>query len=168
MSLDADLLEQAVTLARLDPRRPKQANLRRAVSSAYYALFHLLTGDAAGLYADEFEVAARICRTHNHGDMKKVSAQFAGNKLPKALQPRGSYTTPPELKVVADAFVRLQQFRHEADYDLTRTFSRNETHDILRQAQGAFEAWDRVKKTDDARLYLACFLLWDRWDKEQR
>ncbi len=42
MSLHADLLDPAEQLAQLDPRRPKQANLRRAVSSAYYALFHLL------------------------------------------------------------------------------------------------------------------------------
>jgi hypothetical protein len=40
MSLHADLLEQAEHLAQLDPTRPKQANLRRAVSSAYYALIH--------------------------------------------------------------------------------------------------------------------------------
>ena len=51
MSLHADLLEQAEQLAQLDPRRPKQANLRRAVSSAYYALFHLLTWEASALYA---------------------------------------------------------------------------------------------------------------------
>jgi hypothetical protein len=70
--------------------------------------------------------------------------------------------------VVAEAFVRLQQLRHEADYDLTRTFSRTETLEIVREAQNAFEAWGRVRKTDDARLYLACFLLWDRWDKEPR
>src|SRR5688500_10448755 len=119
MSLHADLLEQAGNLARLDPTRPKQVNLRRAVSSAYYALFHLLTSESAALYAAEFALAARIGRTHNHGDMRKVSAQFGGNKLPRAIQPSGAYTTPPDLKVVADAFVRLQQLRHEADYDLT-------------------------------------------------
>jgi hypothetical protein len=97
-----------------------------------------------------------------------VSVQFGGSKLPKALQPRGSYTTPADLKVVADAFVFLQQVRHDADYDLTRTFRRSETLDIIEQAQDAFAAWERVSKTDDARLYLACFLLWDRWDKEPR
>lgn len=168
MSLHDDLLEQAAQLTRLDPTRPKQANLRRAVSSAYYALFHLLCGESAGMYAAEFGLAARICRTHNHGDMKKVSAQFGGSKHPKAIQPRGTYTTPADLKTVADTFVRLQQFRHEADYDLTRTFTRNETLDIVRQAQEAFEAWGKVRKSDDARLYLACFLLWERWDKEPR
>jgi hypothetical protein len=42
-----DLLEQAVRLAKLDAKRPKQANLRRAISSAYYALFQLnLPGNA--------------------------------------------------------------------------------------------------------------------------
>ena len=67
MSLHADLLEQAEQLAQLDPRRPKQANLRRAVSSAYYALFHLLTSEASALYAGEPGLASRINRTHNHG-----------------------------------------------------------------------------------------------------
>jgi hypothetical protein len=41
-----DLLEQAVTLATLDVRKPKQANLRRAVSSVYYAVFHLLVDES--------------------------------------------------------------------------------------------------------------------------
>jgi hypothetical protein len=37
-----DLLDQAVSLATLDARKPKQANVRRAISSTYYDLFHLL------------------------------------------------------------------------------------------------------------------------------
>ena len=41
-----DLLEQAVRLAKLDVKKPKQANLRRAISSAYYALFHMLVDEA--------------------------------------------------------------------------------------------------------------------------
>ncbi len=31
----------------LDSTRPRQANLRRAVSGAYYALFHVLVHDAS-------------------------------------------------------------------------------------------------------------------------
>ena len=41
-----DLLEQALRLAKLDAKKPKQANLRRAISSAYYALFHMLVNEA--------------------------------------------------------------------------------------------------------------------------
>ncbi len=46
MPLAQDLLEQARHLANREPKRPKQASLRRAVSRAYYALFHLLTAAA--------------------------------------------------------------------------------------------------------------------------
>ncbi len=42
MSLHDDLLIQATHLATLETTRPKQASLRRAVSTAYYALFHFL------------------------------------------------------------------------------------------------------------------------------
>lgn len=41
MAFPDDLLEQAVHLARREPGRPRQASLRRAISTAYYALFHL-------------------------------------------------------------------------------------------------------------------------------
>ncbi|GAB4215496.1 MAG: hypothetical protein OHK0013_41130 [Sandaracinaceae bacterium] len=48
MALHDDLLAQAARLARTDKNRPKQANLRRAASAAYYALFHLLITRARG------------------------------------------------------------------------------------------------------------------------
>ena len=35
-----DLIGLAKTIADLDPKKPRQANLRRAVSTAYYAVFH--------------------------------------------------------------------------------------------------------------------------------
>jgi uncharacterized protein (UPF0332 family) len=169
MSLHADLLDQAKQLAQLDPRRPKQANLRRAVSSAYYALFHLLAWEASALYAAERGLAARINRTLNHAEMKKASLMIANDKLPKAVQPPGGgYTSPPDLKSVAGIFASLQQARHEADYDLSRAFRRQEALDFVESARQAFEAWERVRRTDDARVYLACFHLWKRWDEDPR
>ncbi|MGO9228583.1 MAG: hypothetical protein ACLQKA_05140, partial [Bryobacteraceae bacterium] len=38
-----DLLEQSRHLAQRERKRPRQASLSRAISTAYYALFHLLT-----------------------------------------------------------------------------------------------------------------------------
>jgi len=46
MAFAQDLLEQSSHLANREPRRPRQASLRRAVSTAYYALFHLLIQEA--------------------------------------------------------------------------------------------------------------------------
>lgn len=41
-----DLFAQAEMLARVDTRKPKQVNLRRAVSAAYYGVFHYLVDEA--------------------------------------------------------------------------------------------------------------------------
>jgi uncharacterized protein (UPF0332 family) len=46
MPLAEHLLEQAQHLANREKKRPRQASLRRAVSTAYYALFHLLIHEA--------------------------------------------------------------------------------------------------------------------------
>lgn len=46
-----DLLAQAKDLAFKEKKKPRQASLRRAVSSAYYSLFHLLLDEAAALVA---------------------------------------------------------------------------------------------------------------------
>jgi uncharacterized protein (UPF0332 family) len=46
MPYPAHLLEQAKHLANREKKRPRQASLRRAVSTAYYALFHLLIYEA--------------------------------------------------------------------------------------------------------------------------
>ena len=48
MGLADDLLAQAYHLLNKDGDAPIEASLRRAVSTAYYALFHLLIGDAVG------------------------------------------------------------------------------------------------------------------------
>lgn len=73
MTLHDDLLEQAEYLAKIDARRPKQASLRLAVSASYCELFHLLTSSASALYAIESGLAARINRTHSHGEMSRTN-----------------------------------------------------------------------------------------------
>ena len=80
MSLPRDLLAQARLLATKESSRPKQARLRRAVSAAYYALFHLLVSDAVRrLLAGSDREALRNClsRAFDHAVMKRVARQFA-------------------------------------------------------------------------------------------
>jgi hypothetical protein len=62
MAFPNDLLEQALHLANREPKRPKQASLRRAVSTAYYALFHLLSIETAKNWKrkDERQTVARM------------------------------------------------------------------------------------------------------------
>jgi hypothetical protein len=69
-----DLLDQARLLATMDATRPKQASLRRAVSTAYYAVFHLLLAACTRRIAPATPagLAERIVRSLAHAEMKEV------------------------------------------------------------------------------------------------
>jgi hypothetical protein len=69
MAYHDDLLDQALHLAHRDPTRPKQANLRRAVSTAYYALFHLLISEVVNYWRLKRQ-RTLLARSFDHRKMK--------------------------------------------------------------------------------------------------
>ncbi len=71
MAYHDDLLDQALHLARRDVTRPKQANLRRAVSTAYYALFHLLVSESVSYWRLKRQ-RTLLARSFDHRKMKGV------------------------------------------------------------------------------------------------
>lgn len=166
MTLHADLLEQARHLVRRETKRPRQASLRRAISAAYYALFHLLSFEASRLFVRDERLLNRINRVYGHSEMNEASKSFAKGDWPKAFDPvKGAFAIPQALKDVAQAFVDLQEARHNADYDLATRFTRREALDLVERAAQAFRDWNAVREDDLARIYLGCFLLWKQWDK---
>lgn len=77
MSLHDDLKKQAWHLATREPKRPRQASLRRAISSAYYALFHLLIEDSGRFLlsgTNRKHMRETLARAFAHADMKKAEA----------------------------------------------------------------------------------------------
>ena len=166
MTLARDLLAQAKLLAEKQPRRPKQASLRRAVSAAYYALFHLLVDEASRrLVGGTNRTALRNCvaRAFNHATMKTVAKQFAeGGVSPKLIPGLNRAALQQELVRVAGAFVDLQQHRHEADYDMRRRFTRIETLSITDDAERAFLDWRVVRGSAPADTFLVGLLAFDR------
>lgn len=118
------LLSVADTLARLDD--PTTVARRRAVSSAYYALFHGLIaeavrhtfGDDAARDGDRYTVS----RWYNHGEMRTVSRWVIrisrSDSVPNGVEVLLG-NPPPDLIELARAFIQLQEARHEADYDHT-------------------------------------------------
>jgi len=167
MALAHDLLQQAEHLASLDGNRPKQANLRRATSSAYYALFHLLVKDSVGRFCPRNlpELGARIGRSFVHGEMKQVCRSIMDGKPSQALAELVRQGFPSDLVFVARTFVLLQEARHSADYDLAADLLRTEALYYFQQASDAFAAWHRVRKTDEATVFLAALLFAGRWSK---
>src|SRR5580658_2808224 len=70
MAYAEDLLELARHLA-LEPTGARQACLRRAVSTAYYALFHLLISEAT-LNWGRPELRSELGRFFEHGRMRSA------------------------------------------------------------------------------------------------
>jgi hypothetical protein len=166
VSLHGDLLAQARFLVRRESRRPRQASLRRAVSAAYYALFHLLIHEATRMLvsgASLESLRTLVARAFAHTTMNEACRAFAAMQLPPAV---ASVVTGPisaDLREVAQAFVDLQEARYEADYDLAHRFSRSEAGALVDQATRAFAAWQRVRGTLTARVFLTSLLLWRGW-----
>lgn len=111
MSLHHDLLEQARHLARREPLRPSQASLRRSVSAAYYAVFHLLAHEGASLLAKGTGIKSLrrlFTRGFAHNEMKELSKVVARRKWPNNIEANvGSVPIPQELVEVAEDFIEL-------------------------------------------------------------
>jgi hypothetical protein len=166
MSLHLDLLRQAEHLARREPRHPRQESLRRAVSAAYYALFHLLVGEATNRLVGVLSVRTRFSRAFDHGDMKQASRAFGGSPTPQQLATltNGS-PIPAELRDFALAFIQLQDARHEADYDVGKTFTRQDVNGLIARARQSVQWWQAVRTQPVVHFYLAALLLWKRWHR---
>jgi uncharacterized protein (UPF0332 family) len=150
-ALAEDLLEQARHLARREKRRPKQASLRRAVSTAYYSLFHLLIAEAVANWKRSDQRAA-LARAFDHSRMKSASKEAAGAQF------SGQNTTYVDhLKTVAKAFIQLQQSRNAADYDNSQKWSRTQVLQQINLATEAFTRWRAIRTERIAQDYLLSF-----------
>ena len=166
MSLQDDLRKQARQLAIREPKRPRQASLRRAISTVYYGLFHLLVADSSRfLLAGQNRQHLRetLARAFAHADMKKVAQQFATNRVQGKIAPAlASNPIPVELQDVAQAFIDLQQARHEADYDVSRRFTRSETLDLIDRVDQAFIDWSQIRRNPAAEAFMFSLLVSSR------
>jgi len=82
MAYHDDLIQHAIFLSELNlPHEPKPVDLRRAVSAAYYALFHLLTTEAARNWKHQSQ-RNRFARMFDHGRMKTCSSRISSRPLP--------------------------------------------------------------------------------------
>jgi len=157
LGIAQDLLQQASHLATYERANPTQAALRRAVSTAYYALFHLLIEDAAQRWNGSAAAVTGLERAFSHGLMRDVSKQFRG---PQWMDWHGtSQTVPPALRRVARSFIDLQEDRLTADYNNYEQWTVTEVQDILNKATLAFQDWLSVRTDAMAGNYLLSMLL---------
>lgn len=117
------LLDQADRLLRPQGGgAPRQADLRRAISNAYYAVFHAVVTEAADeLVGKAYRTSPRYAlayRSIDHRSLRELCGDIRKLTLPakySAYSPRGGFG--PDLVALANAVVDLQEKRHLADYD---------------------------------------------------
>jgi hypothetical protein len=122
-----ELLRLAAVLAADTGGLPRWVARNRAVSTAYYALFHALAEFCArelvGAWTP-WPPFRHIYRSVEHGHARRVFEEIAKDR-----------TFSQEARVLGQLFVDLQKARHAADYDPGYRVSGPELADILARAQ---------------------------------
>jgi uncharacterized protein (UPF0332 family) len=157
MAYHDDLLNQALQLAHGTP--PTQACLRRAVSSAYYAVFHLLIAEAVSNW-NNVGLRAALTRAFDRGTMKTAS-----NRLLNARDFPFTGEDPVVaggLRLVARTFVQLQEDRHFADYNLTRDVELTEALSQVKSAEKVFTTWPTIRTAQITQEYLVSLVVRQR------
>jgi hypothetical protein len=136
------LVDVALRLASPAPDggEPSPEQVRRSVSTAYYALFHELVAHAAaelcGDNPDSIAERRTVARWFGHADLRllaeAVSRTASGGISGAVASVIGK--AHPSLKELADTFVELQKERNHADYDHESVFDPLMALDIVFQA----------------------------------
>ena len=153
------LIEAANLLAGLTggpvPRgRPRQAMLKRAISTAYYAMFHALCQTNANALigvspGPPYPMAwTRAYRALDHN--------FARERMV-----RHRSRVPAAVQTFALSFSDLQQQRHRADYDPESRFARSEVVNLIGRAETAIQGL-LATNVAERRALAAIVLLRDR------
>jgi hypothetical protein len=153
MAFAEDLLKQAFLLLNKEPNNPTQASLRRSVSTAYYALFHLLIQEASANWSRS-DTRDYLARAFEHRTMKEASkraenATYATSANPQAVA---------KLRSVARAFRELQFQRHLADYSNATKWDRTKASAKVNQSKTAFSDWKSIRNEYVAQRYLVSLL----------
>lgn len=156
MAYHDELLQQAKELVHKNPNDPRQADLRRSVSSAYYALFHLLIFEACLNWSNDISRPG-LARMFDHNVMKKASNKVIDHsRMPYVGE---DPVVVGRLRAVAGLFVHLQEQRHEADYNIKDAWTLTESLEEMLGADRAFMIWQEIRTEKISQDYLVSLLI---------
>ena len=147
------LLDQADRLVTTHGGARRQADLRRAISTAYYAVFHAIVIEAA----DDFVGAtqrqtgryALVYRSIDHRSLRTLCEDIRKPTLPakysKYRPPTGEFGH--DLTAVAAAVADLQEKRHLADYDPSFRVVPSEAVSAIATGRTAIARFRRANRT---------------------
>ena len=152
-------LDQAERLAASPgPGSPRQADLRPAISTAYYGVFHFLIASVANeLVGSRHQSTARyrlVYRSIDHSTIRAICNDASKRPLPARYA--GLLTSAGfgiDIRRFSLSPVELQQKRHRADYDPMPRFNSGDARVAIGTARGAIAAF-QAAPTAERRLFL--------------
>ena len=136
--------------------KPRQSDLKRAQSTAYYAMFHALCRNCA----DSFIGKTKSSRSQ---PAWRQAYRAADHKFAKIQCKNRSVMArfPSEIQDFANQFAQLQERRHQADYDPFVKFTR---HDVLTSIDAAVAAIGKLQASNikDKRAFAAWTVMKNR------
>jgi hypothetical protein len=145
-----------------DAGAPRQADLRRAISTAYYGLFHRLLTAAADTFVGVTKRTTaeygRVYRSIDHRALRELCQDLRKPALPARYGPH----VPPKglgknIAAMATAFLEMQDKRHAADYDPLARFRLSDAQIAIRTARKAVQLFEKASATR-RRVFLALLL----------
>jgi hypothetical protein len=149
-----ELLNQARRLA----EQSTQADLRRAISSAYYGLFHFLLTAAAditvGLDKRDAPYYGLAYRSVEHNQLRALSNRLSKSKPDDPMAPAGGFGPIADVARLAG---NLLERRSKANYDPYYTCEADEPIEAISEAQRAIDLF-KSGTVDQQRAFLMLLL----------
>jgi hypothetical protein len=142
------LFEQADKLIVSQAGRPRQADIRRAISAAYYGLFHAIVAKAV----DQFVGATNRDKSHyglayrsvSHSRLREVCNEVQKSTQSNKYRPYIPTTGfGSNIIAFAEAALELQERRHSADYDVMVSMTRSDAALAVATARAALGGFDQ-------------------------
>jgi hypothetical protein len=147
----AHLFEQAEQLLRVHAGAPRQTDLRRAISNAYYGVFHAtLIAAADEVVGVTYRHTARyglVYRSVSHRALRDLCIAVRKSTMPARYmpyEPRKGFG--PNIRAFAAAVVELQEKRHAADYDPMVRMRASDASLALATARSAIKRFQKASR----------------------
>lgn len=176
MLLSKELFKIAKNLDRV--KNPNQAQIRRAISTAYYALYHFLINEGVNIMFPSFnnDLKLQITRSFTHSGLLTGCNKFnevkkkddKNKKLADDIYiPTDPFIynliEPKELKSelikITQTFRDMQKLRHEADYNSLHKFIKEEALSSIYEIETCFKNWDIIKNDHNTHVFITYSLL---------
>jgi uncharacterized protein (UPF0332 family) len=142
---------------------PRQVDLRRAISDAYYGIFHATLAAAADWFVGSSKRSTSpyvlVYRSVSHGAVRELCLEVMKPVPSRSLMrhlPRGGFG--PDFKFYAEMLLELQEKRLSADYDPQKRYRRLDAVAAIGAAQQALTRFKNATEAErEAFLALLVF-----------